>query len=130
MILNDMYDIYADKTEKKKKMNVNENRFAKRARLMVKRVEEQERAEREDGAARLLQRTWGRHCEWEKMRLRFRLRRKAIMTHFFERPRHKAKQTNQQPNNPLVLAVVSISYSIAFFVCFCIGLEWRTAPLL
>lgn len=44
---------------------------------MMKKAEEEERAKLEDGAARLLQRTWTRHCEWEKMRLRFCLRRKA-----------------------------------------------------
>eukprot|EP00903_Cladosiphon_okamuranus_P007817 g7563.t1 len=53
-------------------------RFAKRARLMVKKAEEEERAKLEDGAARLLQRAWTRHCEWEKMRLRFCLRRKVL----------------------------------------------------
>lgn len=44
---------------------------------MVKKAEKEERARLEDGAARLLQKTWTRHCEWEKMRLRFRLRRKV-----------------------------------------------------
>lgn len=44
---------------------------------MMKKAEEEERARLEDGAARLLQRAWTRHCEWEKMRLRFCLRRKA-----------------------------------------------------
>lgn len=44
---------------------------------MMKKAEEEERAELEDGAARVLQRAWTRHCEWEKMRLRFCLRRKA-----------------------------------------------------
>lgn len=47
---------------------------------MLKKAEEQERAELEDGASRLLQRAWTRHCEWEKMKLRFCLRRKAITT--------------------------------------------------
>eukprot|EP00752_Nemacystus_decipiens_P006227 g5617.t1 len=53
-------------------------RFAKRARVMVKKAEEEERARLEDAAARVLQRAWTRHCEWEKMRLRFRLRRKVL----------------------------------------------------
>ncbi|CAN0035449.1 unnamed protein product, partial [Scytosiphon promiscuus] len=53
-------------------------RFAKRARLMMKKEEEEARAALEDKSARLLQKTWTRHCEWEKMRLRFCLRRKVL----------------------------------------------------
>lgn len=49
----------------------------------MKKVEEEERAKLEDGAARVLQRAWMRHCEWEKMRLRFCLRRKASKTFVF-----------------------------------------------
>lgn len=44
---------------------------------MMKLAEEEETARVEDGAARVLQRAWGRHSEWEKMKLRFCLRRKV-----------------------------------------------------
>lgn len=47
----------------------------------MKKVEEEARAALEDESARLLQKTWNRHCEWEKMRLRFCLRRKVREPH-------------------------------------------------
>lgn len=52
-------------------------RFAKRARLMCKKEADEKRERKEDAAARILQKVWRRHAEWEKMRIRFCLRRKV-----------------------------------------------------
>lgn len=54
-------------------------RFAKRARIAMKKMEDDQRAQEEDQASRIMQRAWLRHVEWEKMRLRFTLRRKVIL---------------------------------------------------
>lgn len=53
------------------------DRFAKRARLIKKQVEEKERTSREHAAAWTLQRAWTRRIEREKMQIRFQLRRKV-----------------------------------------------------
>lgn len=52
-------------------------RFAKRAEIIMKQIARDKQAAKENAAASILQRAWVRHTEWEKMRIRFCLRKKV-----------------------------------------------------